>query len=78
MIPQDKLYDIIYADPPWRYSFSKSKSRQIENQYPTMSLQEIKDRYQPEAPALILVGAAVGSHEQFEELALNTRYENFG
>jgi N6-adenosine-specific RNA methylase IME4 len=38
-----KLYDIIYADPPWRYSFSKSDSRKIENQYPTMSLQEIKD-----------------------------------
>ena len=37
------LYDIIYADPPWRYSFSKSSSRKIENQYPTMSLQDIKD-----------------------------------
>lgn len=42
------------------------------------TLKEINDRYQPEAPALILVGAAVGSHEQFEELALNTNYENFG
>ena len=38
-----KLYDIIYADPPWRYSFSKSKSRKIENQYPTMTLREICD-----------------------------------
>jgi len=36
-------YDILLCDPPWRYSFSKSKSRKIENQYPTMSLQEIKD-----------------------------------
>lgn len=35
-------YDIIYADPPWRYSFSKSHSREIENQYPTMTLEEIK------------------------------------
>lgn len=34
-------YGVVLADPPWRYSFSKSKSRRIENQYPTMSLQEI-------------------------------------
>ncbi len=37
-----KLYDVIYADPPWKYSFSRSSSRKIENQYPTMALQEIK------------------------------------
>ena len=36
-----KKYKIIYADPPWRYDFSKSDSRQIENQYQTMSLDEI-------------------------------------
>jgi len=36
-----KKYQIIYADPPWRYSFSKSKSRKIENQYPTMSIEDI-------------------------------------
>ena len=42
-IAQKILYDILLADPPWRYSFSKSKSRKIENQYPTMSLQEIKE-----------------------------------
>ncbi len=35
------MYDLIYADPPWRYSFSKSKSRDIENHYPTMTLDEI-------------------------------------
>ena len=34
-------YDVIYADPPWRYDFSKSNSREIENQYPTMSIDEI-------------------------------------
>ena len=34
-------YDIVYADPPWRYSFSKSNSRKIENQYPTMHLKDI-------------------------------------
>lgn len=36
-----KQYQIIYADPPWRYDFSKSNSRKIENQYPTMSTEEI-------------------------------------
>jgi len=35
------LYDVIYADPPWRYDFSKSDSRKIENQYQTMNLEEI-------------------------------------
>lgn len=32
---------IIYADPPWRYDFVISDSRKIENQYPTMSLEDI-------------------------------------
>ena len=38
---EGKLYDVIYADPAWRYDFSKSDSRQIENQYPTMTVEEI-------------------------------------
>ena len=37
----DKKYNIIYADPPWRYDFSKSNNRKIENQYPTMTVDEI-------------------------------------
>ncbi len=36
------MYGLILADPPWRYGFSKSSSRKIENQYPTMSLSEIQ------------------------------------
>jgi len=36
-----KKYDVIYADPPWKYGFSKSDSRKIENQYPTMTTEEI-------------------------------------
>lgn len=44
MIPfPNKKYQVIYADPPWKYGFSKSNSRQIEKQYPTMSLEEIKN-----------------------------------
>ncbi len=34
-------YPIIYADPPWQYEHSKTDNRKIENQYPTMSLDEI-------------------------------------
>ena len=40
-LPQGK-FDIILADPPWRYDYSVSRSREIENQYPTLSLDEIK------------------------------------
>lgn len=38
----DGLFDIIYADPPWKYEFAESRSREIENQYPTMEFEEIK------------------------------------
>ena len=31
------------ADPPWRYELSPCESRAIENQYPTMTLEEIKE-----------------------------------
>ena len=34
-------FEVVYADPPWRYYFSKSDSREIENQYPTMTVDEI-------------------------------------
>lgn len=35
-------FPVIYLDPPWRYEHAESESRAIENQYPTMSLDEIK------------------------------------
>ena len=34
-------YDVVLADPPWRYSFSRSDSRRIEGKYPTMAVAEI-------------------------------------
>ena len=34
-------YGVIYVDPPWRYEFSKTENREIENQYPTMTLDDI-------------------------------------
>ena len=36
-----KKYQVVYADPPWKYDFSKSNSREIENKYPTMTVEEI-------------------------------------
>lgn len=36
-------FPVIYADPPWRYEHSESPEvRKVENQYPTMTLDEIK------------------------------------
>ena len=32
---------LILADPPWRYDFSETDSRKVENQYPTMTVEEI-------------------------------------
>jgi len=37
----DIRYPVLYADPPWRYEHAESESRMIENQYPTMALDEI-------------------------------------
>lgn len=34
-------FPVIYGDPPWRYEHVKTESRAIENQYPTMELEEI-------------------------------------
>lgn len=40
-LPLDKRYPVIYADPPWRYEYSPTGNRKVENHYPTMSLEEI-------------------------------------
>lgn len=37
----DKKYDIIYAEPPWRYKDRKCNGA-CENHYPTMSIEEIE------------------------------------
>jgi N6-adenosine-specific RNA methylase IME4 len=34
-------FPVIYCDPPWRYEYAETESRAIENQYPTMELDEI-------------------------------------
>lgn len=50
----DGEYDLIYCDPPWRYDFSETGSRQIENQYPTMDIEEIKCLKVPAADNCVL------------------------
>ena len=37
----DHVYQVVYADPPWRYSFSQAKSRAIESHYKTMDVEDI-------------------------------------
>ena len=40
-LPKDAPWQIILADPPWRYEHVKTTSRAIEQQYPTMPLSDI-------------------------------------
>jgi N6-adenosine-specific RNA methylase IME4 len=35
------IFPVIYADPPWQYEHPISDSRRIENQYPTMTIDDI-------------------------------------
>jgi N6-adenosine-specific RNA methylase IME4 len=37
----DGPYQVIYADPPWKYDFIPRKKDRVENHYPTMSLEDI-------------------------------------
>ena len=39
--PPKGKFNIILADPPWEYDFVVSPTRAIENQYPTMTVDEI-------------------------------------
>jgi len=50
----DGEFDVIYADPPWRYDFSKSDNRAIENQYPTMEVSDICKLKVPSAENSVL------------------------
>lgn len=34
-------YNVLLADPPWRYDFVEADNRAIENQYPTLTAEEI-------------------------------------
>jgi len=54
--PLNGKYNVIYADPPWQYDFAEAKNREIENHYPTMNLDDIKNLKIPcEENAVILM-----------------------
>lgn len=38
----DGEFNVLLADPPWKYDFSETGSRKVETQYPTMTLEDIK------------------------------------
>ena len=50
----DGQYEVVLADPPWRYEHSATATRRIENQYPTMALAEIRELAVPAAPDSVL------------------------
>lgn len=54
-VPLDTLdtFPVLYVDPPWRYEHAEP-SRAIENNYPTMSLDEIKALELPADPDAVL------------------------
>jgi len=41
MKPLTGEFDVIYIDPPWQYNFEVSETRAIENQYPTMTQEDL-------------------------------------
>jgi N6-adenosine-specific RNA methylase IME4 len=52
-----KFYNVIYADPPWRfepYSRDTGMDRAADNHYPTMPLEEIAAMKVPAAPDCVL------------------------
>ena len=42
LFPTGQLYSVLFGDPPWRYDFAQTRNREIENQYNTMELEDIK------------------------------------
>ena len=63
-------YQVIYADPPWRYENPQMgiTKKSIEYQYPTMSLEEIKNMKIPSDDdcVLFLWAKAPNLREAFE------------
>jgi len=57
----DGLYDLVYADPPWRLHGRPDSSRAVENHYPTMPLDQIKQLAVPTTANSVLYLWAVNS-----------------
>jgi len=62
------LPNLVLADPPWRYDFAETDNRQIENQYPSATIDEIiahRPETQPDC-VLLLWGTVAKLREAFE------------
>lgn len=62
------LPNLVLSDPPWRYDFAETDNRQIENQYPSATVEEICDmapKTQPDA-VLFLWATVAKLTEAFE------------
>lgn len=65
---QGALPNLVLADPPWRYDFAETDNRQIENQYPSATVEEICDMTPKTQPdAVVFMWATVAKlREAFE------------
>lgn len=52
-LPEGK-FDLILADPPWKYDFAETENREIENHYPTMCVEELSKLEPPAAKDCVL------------------------
>jgi N6-adenosine-specific RNA methylase IME4 len=69
-LPCDRKYPLVLADPPWRFEFSQTSSRAVEQHYETMLLEDIcalpvGDLAAPIALLVLLVPSAI-LEEAFE------------
>jgi len=47
-------YPVLLCDPPWQYDFAETDDREIENQYPTMTVDELSSLSIPAAVDSVL------------------------
>lgn len=68
---QGALPNLVLADPPWRYDFAETDNRQIENQYPSATVEEICDMTPKTQPnAVVFMWATVAKlQEAFEVMS---------
>jgi len=68
---KDPVANVVLADPPWNYDFSRSDSRKVENHYATMKIADIcaMGPHIPVKPhALLLLWATAPKIEQAFEV----------
>jgi N6-adenosine-specific RNA methylase IME4 len=69
-VEPDPLPNLVLADPPWRYDFAETDNRQIENHYPSATVDEIIDmRPETQPDCVLFLWATVAKlREAFEVL----------